>query len=423
MSARANTRTHLPSLLAAGAGLLALAATATAQPVAGTGGADGRWLPYMGCWESTGSGPEGAEGADGMLCIRPAIDQEGVEFLSVSDGSVVETQLRPADGRRQQVAREGCRGWERASFSADGRRIYLRSEFTCEGGVQRTTSGIMTMVSPYEWMDVQSVSVDGRAQPWVQRYRLAPPSRVSDAGLGDIASGLGMAVESARMAAAEHPEISDVIEASGAVDVGAVEAWIAELRDPFRVDAEALLRMSDAGVDERVIDVVVAVSYPERFDVEGDGYEADRADRRVATRRPRGVRGRGWYGSSWGYHPYDPYYYGRYSAYGHYYRPWGVYGAGFGFYRGYRPSVIVIEPRSSSPRGRVVNGRGYTRSRGSSDAGTRSIVPSRGSSSGGSISPAGASRGGSSSTTTGRKAKKKGGKGGDGGDGGGSPLL
>src|SRR5690606_27130918 len=115
------------------------------------------------------------------------------------------------------------------------------------------------------------------------------------------------------------------------------------------------VRMANAGVSREVIDVVVAVSFPERFAVAEDETVREQAPRGAYARDP----------GPWGFRrPYfwDPFFYGGGFGYP------GSYGYGYGYgYGYYRPVVVVVEPRQEGPVGRIINGRGYTRGRRPSD--------------------------------------------------------
>lgn len=364
---------------------------------------DPRWLPWLGCWEAEG------EVADQLLCIRPLESDAGVEMVTVREGRIVASEIVRADGEQTPARREGCNGWERAAFSADNQRVYLRSEFACEGDVRRSATGLISMLSPTEWLDIQAVGVAGQDAVRVLRYRLAPEAVVEAAGVEPIAPERAMAVNAARRAASAAPTVDDVIEASREISERAVEAWVVETGERFALDADELVRMADAGVGESVIDLIVAVSYPSTFDVDramlaGDFRPEDRAEARTADR--------------YAYPGYvDLFYWDplRYSRYG-YYSPYG-FGGGYGWYPGYRPVVVVVRPDGDgSPPGRVVRGRGYTRGSravGSSDDGR--YTPPRTGSTGSSVgtSTTGTRSGAASgSGTTTRRAKARSGSGG-----------
>mgnify|MGYP000107870637 CR=1 FL=1 len=130
---------------------------------------DPRWLPWLGCWEAAEAGEDNP-----LICVRPAAEGEGVEFVSWVDGEFSSPELIQADGVPRSVERDECVGMEEARFSQDGHRVYLTSEYACEGGVEQKASGILAMVNPMEWVDIKAV--DGN--PWVLKYRLARASRV-----------------------------------------------------------------------------------------------------------------------------------------------------------------------------------------------------------------------------------------------------
>lgn len=383
-------------------GALALVAGSATQAAAQTTSL----LPWVGCWE--------AEGAptDAALCVRPTGDAGSVEILRVEDGAIAAREVLWADGQRHETVREECEGWESGTFSADGRRVFLQSEHACEDGTVRKGAGVMALTGGDQWLDVRTLEVAGEPTAWVQRYGRSYGEAAELVGVADLLAERAMTVRAARAAAGAELDLDDVLEASAILPAEAVEAWLAETGDGFDVDAESLIAMDDAGVSDRVIDVVVALSNPGTFRLADGG-----AMRVEGEDDGRGVR-RG-YGNAWGgsffWDPfgYRRYRYSPYSAYGYGYG-YGGYGSGYyGYGYGYRPTIVVIEPRQQDSGGRVVNGRGYTRRSGSSSpaprpaSGSTMSRPSTGGSS--SASPSRGSTGSSSGST--RKAKPRGGKG------------
>ena len=389
-------------------------AAALAAPLSGQA-VDVRWQPFLGCWEPTGQGAE----AD-LVCIQAAEETGVVEIVTLSGAEVISRELIRVDGRRHPVSRETCTGWEEGFFSSDDERIYLRASVSCEGGAVRETSGVLAMASPTEWLDIRTAGAPGRQVAWVQRYVPADPALAQAAGF-EAATGVShWSARVARMTASQPLDVDDVIEASALVSPEAVQALVAERADRFQLSSRQILRMADAGVAEQVIDVTVAVSYPEqfRFSAAGPDVATSALDRGSLRRRWVGGPGMGWY-------DYDPFYapwgsrYGYY-GYGYGYSPYAYgWGGGYGYggwgYGG-TPTVIVVDRVGSGGNqgGRVVAGRGYSRgssgSAGSagSSGGQRSAPAAAPSSSGGSSSGA-ASSGGSS---TGRTAKPRGSGGG-----------
>ncbi len=375
---------------------------------------DGRWLAWMGCWQPVAEAAT-RDAPDALLCFQPLSSDVGVEMVSVEDGEISTRQTVRADGQRHESSLEECTGWDRGDFSARPARVFLASEYVCDGDVVRTSTGLLAMVSSEEWVEVKVVTVGGGdPMTWVTRYRLATQIDAEAAGFGEIAADRSMSVRSARVAAAARPSVDDVIEASEYVDEQGVTAWIAERDAPLEIDADELVRMADAGVSEDVIDMVIAVSYPSRFAVDRE------SERGGPDYGPA-------YGSSgrWGY--YQPFYgslffspFGFYSRYGYGfgYRGFGYPGFGYGGYAysgygygGYYVPVVVEVDRSDSG-GRVIMGQGYRRGQRSGTMRSRGASP-RGYVGGSSRGWTGssASRRPSRGTSTGRTAKRRGGGG------------
>lgn len=362
---------------------------------------DARWLPFVGCWEAVG-----AEAEIGLLCFTQA--DGGVDLTNYVNGEPVSTEFLAADGRQRPVTAEGCDGWESVEFSEDGRRAFTRTEFTCAEGDTRTGTGVMAFTAPNFWVDVRALEITGEEVSWVQEYRLVGVDRLAEEGLEDPAAGLAAAVRPARMAASAPIDLDDVLEASGRMDDRAVETWVVAHGDEFDLDADELIRMADAGVSDRVIDAVVAVSHPDRFVVEA-GAQAERVEGQRGPEHYRGYMGfnpwagpaYGWgYGYDYGFFPYSRF---GYSPWG--YSPWG--------YSPYRPTTVIINRRPSTSGGRVYRDRGYRPGPGATSTG-RSAMPrsgsspsmSRGSAGSGSVAP---SRGSTGRRATPRKAKRRGG--------------
>lgn len=405
-----------------GAVVLALAAapeTSFAQQAM-----DSRWLPWLGCWQASA---ETLMPGDLLVCVRPASGATGVEIATVAGGDVASVRTLAADGERHDLQAEDCSGWQSASFSSDGRRVFAHSELTCEGGVQRAGTAIMAMASPDEWLDAQSIAMGDERAPRVLTYRPVPPA---DWPPGFAPSPERAAqVAEARILASAELSMADVEEAATRVAPEALVAFLIERDQQFELDASSLVSLADAGVPEQVIDVLVAVSYPHRFAIDREAMTASFQREQPAYDDERAYDdpfGWGWWGG------------GRYGSGGCYAAPWGwwsssycspfSYGAlGFGYglydpfwFGSFRPIIVVRGEPDGGARGRAVPGRGYTRGGGSS--GDRFARPRDGNrsgafspsvrSGGGSPSRGGAvSRGGYSSgksgSSSGRTAKPK----------------
>ncbi len=387
----------------------AAAALALAVAVQGAS-AQTNLLPWVGCWAV-----EGAED-DSALCVLPSEAEVGVEVLHVADSEILAREMVWADGQRHETVREGCEGWERGTFSADGRRVFLSSEHTCEDGSVQKGAGVMSITQDDEWLDVRTLEIDGRPSAWVQRYSRTYGQPLQDSGAAEVLAQRGMSVRAARSAAMTELDIADVVEAAALLPTEAVEAWLAETGDPFDLDGATLLALDDAGVPSEVIDVLVAVSNPRVFQLAADGDAERMAPDGGSVRTayaPGAYYGDPFYSRRYRYSPYAYGYGFGYGALGYGSGGYGYGGYGYGGY-GYRPTIIVVEPRQNDQNhGRVIKGRGYRRPSSGASTGGVAGGSSAGRSSSGGSSSASPSTGGSSTKSGGpvrRKAKPRGGK-------------
>ncbi|HSW30191.1 MAG TPA: hypothetical protein VLH75_11960 [Longimicrobiales bacterium] len=401
--------------LSRGALALGLALTLAGAGPVGAQEVDARWLPWIGCWE-----PANESAEVDLVCVRPG-DAGAVEIVRVKGTEVVGTEVVRTDGGRHESAHESCKGWEEGAFSADGRRVFLRSSYACGADMTQEGSGILAFTSPGEWLDVRAAGMGGQSTAWAQRFRPAEAALTEAAGFGDLLAERAWSAMRARLVAGAALDVDDVIEASAQVPEEAVRAFLAEQGHPLELSAAELVRMADAGVSEEVIDVAVAVSYPDRFTLRGGGEQVAR------TALDEGSLRRRWaYGGYMGMRPgfYDPFFapwslrygYGYGSGYyGYGYDPYsyGYGGWGYGGY-GYTPVIVDVD-RTPRDHGRVIAGRGYSRG-GSGSSATRGGYSGGASQSPSSGSASSGSSGGSSSSgaasSSGRTAKPRGGGGG-----------
>jgi hypothetical protein len=387
--------------------------------------ADARWTPWLGCWQMlddrTRDGsqpgvdavnelrerPLGASATDVTVCVAPAAQPNGVTLTTRVAGEPAFEQTIVADGVAHAMSEAGCRGSQRAEWSQDGRRLFASAELACANQPARKISGLALITGDRQWVDVQALDIDGRPTVRVRRYR---PT--------------GSASAAVRRAPAAAFSVEAVKEASAKVAPAALEAALIETRSRFRLNSTTLVDLDDARVPDAVIDVMVALSYPDRFEVERRAESSlDLFSSSYADPLSAGYLGFGYPYSSW-----NPGYYGNYrylySPFGYAYS--GLYGPSY-----YYPGTIISggggaepPPSTGAGDGRAVNGLGYTRIRPreavpaeASDGGGSNVSPRRG---GGTVSTSGYSgSGGASSGSSGGGGGSSSSGSGDSGGGGG----
>ena len=372
---------------------------------------------WLGCWRLE----DDLAGTGARLCVTPETDGVRLQTLVGTVRGADEVVI--PDGVARPIADSECKGSERAEWSSDGQRVFRSIDVTCKDETPRTIKGVAFLASSGMLVNVQHVTGEG-ATPSVrvQRYRRALNQTLADGSKAPQPKAAGVAIDGTW-------SIEDVIEASRKLPAEALQGALADVRQKFNVNRKTLVALDEAGVPESVIDLMVALTFPDRFVVE-----------RVASSAPVGVTtGMGWYdpfmspflGSAYG-NCFGSQYYGYRSYYntcGPFYsgyNSFSPYGSYYPYYNNYYPGGwVAVDPSPDGPtasgQGRVVNGRGYTQIRdrtpepssprgsvrgdgsaagwsggGSSNGGVSSSGYSSGSSGGGSSS--GSSSGGSSSS-------------------------
>jgi hypothetical protein len=310
---------------------------------------DARWTAWLGCWElvdedltaarlagldaidAAGERRSTSRPRDVEVCVTPAEQGAGVKLTTTVGSRRALEEILIADATERPFSEGDCRGWQRAEWSKNVPRLFTRAELTCAGQPPRTVAGFAMMESLDTWLDIQVVETAGRVSTRVRRYR-------------PIASESAPARRAAARTAAGPLTIGDVIEASAKLPARAVEAALIETDARFNLTGQRLIELDDAGVADEVTDLMVALSFRDRFVVD------------------RGARG----GASGGFSGWsDPF------LYSYYYAPFAYSYLGYFdpyYYNG--PGYIIIDPDEGgsvdpqpSGAGRVVDGRGYTRVR------------------------------------------------------------
>jgi uncharacterized membrane protein YgcG len=358
--------------------------SASSVVAAQSGGVDDRWLPWIGCWRSADTrAPE--QGV--RVCVVPAGDASA-RILTLADEQTIIDETFIADGVRHDVTEATCRGTRQTGWSADNTRLYSTADITCDGQAPRHVSGLSLLSPDGRWIDIQVVTMGIRENVRVRRYARTgelPPDRSLLSP--ELEARAARSLDGTKLPALT---IDNVIEMSRNVAPSAVQAAIVESKAVFPLNGRALIAMDDARVPGPVIDLMVAQSFPKKFEVK---------------RRDGGTMDYGFmYGGGAEFDMEYPYY-AFYSPFG-----FGYWGAYDDFYYGYGPGGITgggvpIDPEPTGPHGRVVNGAGYTL------VGPRPVAPaenggngssgssrgqSAGADSGGSVSSGGYSSGGSS---------------------------
>ncbi len=382
--------------------LCATSSTAFAQPAADS--ADSPWLPWLGCWQLVADvvrlpaalkGPGEKEYRvpdEQLVCVTPGAVGEA-KLSTYADGELLLEETLHADGLRRPFEVSDCRGHQITEWSTNQALLFLRSEMSCENGRQQSFTGVSFFRRWNTWVDIQALESGTGREVVIRRYRPAPSEAVNRLGFEELPPETATAVTTARAAISRPLTIDDLSEASNKIDSAAVEAALIESGSTFDLNGKTLVQLADSGISPETIDLMVALAYPERFEVSRETQDRSYREGNAA------LGGSYSYWSSFFFAPFGYYYW--YTPYETFYvqRPVGLTGRGI-------------------DGGRLVKGRGYTRvgrtnggvfsggsvSRGGSGS-SRTNGSSSDSSSSGSASSSGYSKGGSSSGRTAKPRK------------------
>lgn len=322
---------------------------------------DARWIPWIGCWqlweEQFAQADEFIQDDRSIVsrtsvCMTPTetgMSLVAKEHEQVGQRLLVERHLI-ADGAKYTIREEGCLGWEQSEWSADGHRLFTSGELRCGNEPIRTVTGVSFMASTLSWVDIQHVQYGDREQLEVRRYS-PMPALETEAVIDVRALPFKPAeIRRARRFSTETLSLADVTEANKKTMSRVVEALLIETEPDLNLNLDSLIALDDAGIDDQVIDLLVAMSYPEHFLVEKrerDGlWSSDRMNF-------------GGIGSI-----YDPIWYGN--LYPYYLTPlgsrsyWGGYNPYLYGVAG-TPFIVLTGKVQKDFRGHAVAGRGYTR--------------------------------------------------------------
>ncbi|MEP6780680.1 MAG: hypothetical protein ABJC26_12370 [Gemmatimonadaceae bacterium] len=384
---------------------------------------DGRWQPWLGCWSPDGTTTVDVGGSSfPLVCVNPVAGSPAVAIATIANKQVMHLELINATGQRVAKTVDNCPGWESATWSHDGNRLMMRSEFTCANSTVVKGSSIFAFSPDGDWLQIQGSTIGANSGSRVVRYhpssvKLANGTVLADSAVVRVvdAPEMGFAVRSMRTAAGGTvANLDALIDVAKQVDPAVSQAWLTETSQSLRLNAKQLTLLADRGLPAPMIDLLVAMSYPERFALQPN------SNRRVDDRAYAGTaassgRMRDDWDCGYGDRMLMYGYYGN-SCYPGFYGSSAYGGYGFGnrygylsspydynqYYYGQQPIIIITRGSDGGPagpaRGRAVKGQGYTRSSGSSGSSSGSSEP-RTTSSGSSTTTGGSGSGSSGKST------------------------
>lgn len=151
------------------------------------------------------------------------------------------------NGRPSPLDDAECRGWRSVAWSRTGFRLFSLAQLTCTDGPTQRMSGLSTILPDGSWLEVSSVEREG-----VESVRALHYTRVR---------GTSVPIDPF--------SFDEIVEASRRVQPSVLEAVLVHSGTGFALERRDLLALVKAGVPGRVLDAMVALSFPSRFLVHG----------------------------------------------------------------------------------------------------------------------------------------------------------
>lgn len=234
--------------------------------MAQTKSGDSPLLPWIGVWSITDSGSATADPTQNSTVeIRPTSDQKGLEISrnTPRQPDVLETLI--PDGTRRPLVAQNCTGWQTARWIPEAGLILESSETTCKETGLLATSTLKMIFATDQMAEILSVKAAGQSHVAVRHLTferdLTPAPDLSPAWVAT----------SARIAISAPWSLDTIIQLSKSIDTPLLEAAMIERNVRPGLNSQSLKQMQAAKTPKEIIDLTVALAYPDQFHIEKNG--------------------------------------------------------------------------------------------------------------------------------------------------------
>lgn len=317
--------------------------------------ADSSIVPWLGVWravEEPVASDTRTPAGPGVLEIRPAAGGRGLEITRTGVEKPVSETIIP-DGVPKTDETDACTATRTYRWERETGLLVGNSEIRCGDSAGYGLSNVKMMISPGRMADILAIKASGETRVAVRHFVLE--KELDSEVFPDQARWV------MRTALTAPWDIDKVIHLSKKLDTPVLQAALLEKQVQIGVDAKSLKRLKGAEVPDAVVDLLVALALPEKFEISRNGQVA-------LVSPPSTARD---YSTAYVY-PGDPYYdpYGYYVPYRLYGHPWGSYWSHSPFWWGYPLYVYPVPVGGGSgggdtpppaSGGRLSAERGYVR--------------------------------------------------------------
>jgi hypothetical protein len=222
-----------------------VACSLAAQGAPGAPASVTRWNPYLGCWSTSSRGEVGP-----MVCVVPTTSVDRVEFMTVDGDTVFARTMVDASGTPQPMLRGDCAGWESATWSHDGQRLFMHADYACAKGRTLRSDAILSMTRSDAFTHLERRTNSDTAEVRAMHFIVQLDTTVFPAEVRQrLTSYRPLAVSDSELVTVPPVAASDVLEAATMLDPKVVQAWLADRGDSTDLSTTDLrvLRVASEG--------------------------------------------------------------------------------------------------------------------------------------------------------------------------------
>ena len=234
---------------------------------------DSAVTPWLGTWtaadgQSTPAGLTRKEPKEKtVLEIRPVTEGNGFYISRESAGETISETIIP-DGVPRAIDSQSCAGTQTYRWEPQAGLILGTSEITCQNSAPYSINTLKMMTADDRMVDILSMKTEEQTRLAVRQFTHG--KEISS--VGDIMADNGMIV--ARTALAAPWDLNTIIHLAGIVETPVLEAALLEKNIQVKLDPKTLRQLKSANMPDSIIDLMVALSAPRKFNIEKNGQIA-----------------------------------------------------------------------------------------------------------------------------------------------------
>ena len=271
-------------------------------------------LPWLGIWTAV---DENTTPGTTVLEIQPGADGKGFDITTKNADQPVSENIIP-DGVSRLTESQNCTGTRTYQWEKQAGVLLGRSDIVCQGEASYNIYTLKMMTAADRMADILVVRTPEQTRLAVRRFAFERDLQPA----GDFFQTQESLL--LRTALAAPWDLDKIISLSKTVETVVLEAAMLEKNLQVRLDTQSLRKMKASGTPDSIIDLLVAMSSPDKFRIEKNDQIA------VEAASPSRLQNGENY--SYSYRMEPPYYYGYYSPWNYYWSYYSPFWWGYPIY-------------------------------------------------------------------------------------------